>query len=293
MKNRWSEKEKQFLIENYSSMGVDYCIDNLHRTKNAICFKAHALNQYVNLKTKSINIANTRRINNYKKYDVNSIISVANKYVAYFLGYLWADGCVVKRNTYMTSINLIEDDAIFLYPILNKISSGWTLGGIIKKSWTNKEGIIKIAKNQRVIKTYSQELFKFLSENDYSIKSNVGFNKIWNKIPDTLKNYFILGLFDGDGTFNYQFRKNKYHSGEFVVTGCYNYDWSVLENYFNKNNIKYSIYRLNVELGQVSRIIVRKKESLITLYNLIYDGNFYGLKRKHIKYLKYYEAIKK
>lgn len=81
-----------------------------------------------------------------------------------------------------------------------------------------------------------------------------------------------------------------YHSGEFVISASYNYDWSVLEDFFKKNNIDYVIYNLNVKLGQISRIIIRKKESLIKLYKLLYDGEFVGLERKHIKFLKYYET---
>jgi hypothetical protein len=291
--NSYTNNELDFLIRNYSSHGVEYCMNYLGRTKQGICAKAHKLNLYVDDNTKSQNISEKRKINNYKKYDVNNIININDKYVIYFLGYLWADGNLNKTNSYLTSINLIKDDAEFLYEIINLFSSGWTIGGEIKKYWKNDKGKIKQAKNQRTIRCYSQELYKFLSENDYKNKSDVNFYKIWNKFPNKFKSYFLLGLFDGDGHFNYQFRKNKYHSGEFVVSGLYNYDWSILENYFNNNNIKYSIYRLNVKLGQVSRIIVRKKESLIILFDLLYPNEFHGLERKYLKFLKYYEKTKK
>jgi hypothetical protein len=290
--NSYSKDELKFLKNNYSSHGVEYCMIQLGRTKEGICTKAHELNQYVDAKTKSLNIINTRKINNYIKYDVNNIINVSNKYVAYFLGYLWADGNLINKSAHLTTINLIKEDAEYLYNILNLIGSGWTIGREIKKYWKNSAGEIKQAKNQRIIRCYSQELYNFLSENDYENKSHINFKKIWNKIPENFKNFFILGLYDGDGHFNYQFRHEKYHSGEFVITANYDYDWSVLENYFNENNIEYSIYRLIVKLGRVSQFIVRKKKSLIILFKKLYEDEFHGLERKYIKYLNYYEKIK-
>lgn len=293
MKNKWSEEEKQFLIENYSNNGVDFCVKKLQRSKSSVCYKAHELNQYINIDVKSNNISNTRKLNNYSNYDVDKIIDISDKYVAYFLGYFWADGNLIKRHTYQSSINLIEDDAVFLYSIMSKFTNAWTIGKVIKKTWTDEDGNIKIAKNQRRIRTSSQKLYNFFYENDFNLKSKVNFNKIWQKIPNNLKKYFILGLFDGDGTFNNQIRNNKYYTGEFIITGIYKYDWSILEEYFKLNNIHYKIYNLNVKLGKVSRFVVRRKLSLITLYNILYDGDFYGLKRKYIKYLNYYEKIKK
>jgi hypothetical protein len=290
--NSFTDDELKFLIKNYSSRGVEFCSNYLGRTKEAVCGKAHDLNLFVNSDVKSQNISKKRKINNYKKYDVNNIINISNKHVAYFLGYLWADGNLNNTNSHLTSINLIKDDAEFLYNIIISFSSGWTMGREVKRFWKNDAGEIKQAKNQRTIRSYSQELYLFLSENDYENKSNINFNKIWTKIPDNLKIYFILGLFDGDGHFNYQLRNKKYHSGEFVISGSYDYDWTVLEDFCNKNNIEYSIYRLDVKLGQVSRFIVRKKKSLIKLFNLFYSNDFHGLKRKYLKFLKYYEKIK-
>jgi len=291
--NSYTDNEMEFLKENYSTHGIEYCTKFLGRTKQAICAKAHELNLFIKPEVKSKNISEKRKINNYKKYDVSAIINISNKYVAYLLGYLWADGNLMKKNSSLTSINLVKDDAEFLIRIINSISSGWTIGNEVKKYWKNEFGEIKQAKNQRTIRCYSQELYDFLSAHDYENKSNVNFFKIWNKIPSNLKSYFILGLFDGDGHFNYQLRNKKYHSGEFVVSGSYDYDWCTLEKFCVDNNIEYSIYGLNVTLGQVSRFVVRKKESLISLFNILYSDDFHGLERKYLKFLKFYETTKK
>lgn len=288
----FSKNEIKFLLENYPKQGVEYCATNLGRTKGSIHKQTHVLGLKTNIGVKERNNSNKRRLNNYQKYDVTNILNISNKYVAYILGYLWADGHIIQNNSFLTSINLVKEDAEFLYGILNSINGGWTIGKEIKKYWKNSRGEIKRAQNQRTVRIYSQELFHFLKENDYGVKSIKSFKKIWSIMPQKYKSFFILGLFDGDGHFNYQFRKNKYHSGEFVITASYDYDWTVLEDYFRKNNIEFSLYRDVVKLGKVSRIIVRKKESLYKLYVLLYsDDNFKGLERKYNKYLKYIRNV--
>jgi len=291
--NGLSKTEKNFLAINYPKYGGEYCMNELNRSKAIIQGNAHDMKLKTNSGVKKINVINARRKNNYLKYDINKIITIENKYVAYFLGYFWADGHIRKNCSHITVIGLVKDDAEFLYNILTNISNGWTIGTEIKRYWTNNAGELKQAQNQRIIRSYSQELFYFLEENDYLIKSHVNFNKIWLKLPENLKSFFILGLYDGDGHFNHQFKDNKYHSGEFVISGNYDYDWNTLEQFYKENNIEYSIYRQIVKLGKVSVIIVRKRESLIKLYELLYKDEFKGLERKHIKFLKYYEAIKK
>ncbi len=285
---KWSREDIDFLIENYPKYGVEYCANALNRTKGSINKRRFVLSIKTNDGVKGKNISKTRKVNNYKKYDVLNLVNISNKYAAYALGYLWADGHIIQNHSFLTSINLVKSDAEFLYSILTSINDGWRIGNEIKKSWRNSSGEIKQAQNQRIIRIYSQELFDFLLNNDYHVKSTKSFEKIWKLIPENFKCFFILGLYDGDGHFNYQLRKKKYHSGEFVITASYDYDWSILEDYFKNNNIEYSIYRFVVKLGRVSHIIVRKKESLCKLYKLLYsDDNFKGLERKHNKYVKY------
>jgi len=289
--NAYSKHEIQFLIDNYCSKGIEYCQKHLFRTKQGICAKAHELNLHIKRDVKLKNISEKRKYNNFEKYDVNNIVYIKNKYSAYILGFLWADGHIRNNKSKLVSINLVKDDANFLYKILSSISTGWKIGNEIKKFWKDSNNNIRQAQNQRTIRSYSQELYEFLEKNDYKNKSFVGFNKIWNLLSEDNKKYFMLGLFDGDGHFNYQKRLNKYHSGEFVITSSYKYDWTVLEDYFMKNKIEYSIYRLNFKIGQVSKIVVRKKKSLIKLYKLLYSDKFVGLERKYLKFLKYYETV--
>jgi hypothetical protein len=290
--NLYTNEEILFLKNNYSIYGVEYCAEYMKRNKNGVCNKARELNLFVDDSIKSNLIINGFKKKNYNKYDVDNILLLNNLYIIYFLGYFWADGHLDKNRT-LSSISLIKEDSEFLYNILIKFSNCWKIGSDLKKYWKNSLGEIKQGKLQRIIWSSSQELFYFLEENDYKNKSRVNFNKIFNKIPENLKSFFILGLYDGDGHFNYQKRYKNSHQGEFIITSSYDYDWSTLEQFYKKNNIDYSIYRQICKLGKNSDIKVRKKESLIKLYELLYKDEFKGLERKHIKYLNYYEAVKK
>lgn len=286
-RNSLNKDEKEFLKINYPKYGCEYCMNALNRSKGIIQMNAHNLLLKTDIGVKCDNMKKTRKINNYKKYNIKTIKLVENKFIAYILGYLWADGYVSSENGYVSSISIVKDDADFLYDIMSKTSDCWNIGGEISKYWVNDKNEKIKAQNQKIIRSYSQELYYFLIENDFNLKSCVGFDKIFSKIPEEFKSFFLLGLYDGDGHFNYQFRKNKYHSGEFVITSSFDYDWGCLENYFNENNIEYRIYRCVVKLGRVSRIIVRKHKSLMILYDLLYSDDFKGLNRKYVKFLKY------
>lgn len=290
MKN-WTNEELVFLKDNYSGNGITYCMEYLNKTKGAIVQMARSLNLKVNPIVAQINKSNSRAAGNNLKYNVDNIIEPKCIGSVYSLGYLWADGNINKSSCRLTSINLVENDAVNLFSILNNVSTGWRIGKPIKKTWKNKHGEVKNAQNQRIIRSYSQKLYYFLSNNGYGNKSTINFDAIFSKIPCNLQQYFILGLFDGDGSFNYQYRQNKYHSGEWVITAEYDYDWSTLKRFCDHNQIKYSVYQLVVPLGRVSRFIVRRKDSLIKLFDILYKNEFVGLERKYLKFNNYYKLI--
>jgi len=292
MRKKWSENEIKFLKNNYSNNGIEYCKSKLNRTKISIIHKANRCNLFLSLKIKNENIKNIKKRNNYEKYDLSKIKSLNTKEVAYFLGYFWADGVIYKKSSCVSQISLIENDSLYLYDniISNIGKNNWTKSKPIKKQYRNKNNELINAKNQILIRSYSRELYEFLYENDYFYKSNVSFEKIFTKIPNEYKSYFILGLFDGDGSFTISKFKTGYIIGQFIITSTYNYDWKSLENYFKFNNIEYSIYKKIGIIGKYSLFVVRKKESLFILYNLLYGKKYtIGLSRKYLKFKNYME----
>ena len=130
-------------------------------------------------------------------------------------------------------------------------------------------------------------LYDFLYHNDYNEKSFVSANKILNKIPKELHKFFILGLFDGDGHFNVV-KKTK--QAEWVISSTYEQDWGYLESFCKENNIEYSIYRLIVPLGKVSRFVVRKLKSIEKLIKIVHNSDL-GLFRKKEK-INYFLSIR-
>jgi hypothetical protein len=273
-----------FIRKNYPKFGGKYCAIKLNKNEKYVKDIAFRLKIKVDSNVKRNNFINILKNKNINKYDVNNIINIRDKEISYFLGYFWADGHIGSYSSKLSSISLIEEDAIHLFTILNSINNSWSISEPIEKYWINSEKERVYVKRQRKIHTNSIEIFEFLEKNDFSYKSVKNFNKIWNVIPENLKSYFVMGLFDGDGSFSINKTKNKYINGRIVFVSTYDYDWSTLENYLIDNNIKYKIYKSIVNLGKSSRLVISSYKSILDYYNLIYvDKNFWGLERKYIK----------
>lgn len=273
-----------FIRNNYNSYGGQFCADNLNKPLKYVNRIAFSLKLRVKPEIRKINQKNIIKLKNINKYDVDDFINIRFKEIAYFLGYFWADGHIGQYSSKTSSISLVENDAEFLYKKLSQVNKSWNLSNSIKKYWTTSNNEKKIVSNQKKISTNSIEIYEFLKNNDYNNKSYTSFNLIWNKIPDEYKNYFILGFFDGDGSFLLNV-KNKYVYGRVVFVSTYECDWSCLELFLTNNNIKYKKYKSIVKLGKSSRLVISKQESIILFYKLIYfDNALNGLDRKRIKY---------
>ena len=233
------------------------------------------------------------RKNNFKKYSPEEYINPRTPETAYFLGYFWADGNIIKRNTHKSSISLVEKDAEYLFNnIVKKINGNvWTISNSIPVYSIDKFGNKKQVRNQKLIKSYSIELFNFFKIMNYDIKSKTNFNKIFNIIPQHLKSLFILGLFDGDGCINTTYKTYKNISGRVEFSSTYNYDWSTFANYLSENKIEYIIKNRVNKNGKCSLFRINKQTSIINLYELIYKNSEIGLLRKREKFKKYYNYL--
>jgi hypothetical protein len=289
----WNEEEINFLLQNYSNEGLKFCSEKLYRPKYSVFFKAKSLGLKVSKQNLRELQSKSQQENNYKKYLSKEYVNPSTPEAAYFLGYFWADGNIIKRNTHKSSISLIEEDAEYLFNnIIKKIEGNvWKLSNSIPVYSIDRFGNKKQVKNQRLIKTYSIELFNFLKEMNYDIKSKTNFNKIFNIIPQYLKSFFILGYFDGDGCINISHITNKNIKARVEFSSTYNYDWSALVNYLIENNIEYIIKNKINKNGKCSLFTINKQKSIVKFYELIYKDNEIGLLRKREKFEKHYNYL--
>lgn len=208
------------------------------------------------------------------KIDCKKFMDVNSPEIAYFLGFLWADGCIYtkKKYTYLIQIAIISEDFKYLEPILKNIGE-WNY---------NKYKPIPIKwKEKTLAAAYSKELVNWLYSVGYINKENP--HNVVNIIPTELRKFFWRGLFDGDG--------NATCTDKTKVCGIassYNQDWTALEILCEELNVKYFIQKRDRDKGKCSNFGVSSRDGIIKFLSFIYDG--YEIDR--IGFGRKYEKLK-
>lgn len=215
------------------------------------------------------NIEKNRRVN------INDFYNIKSKEVCYFLGLLWSDGHVSKKDNSI-SIECNGDDMIEFKKSLD------TFG---KWSYYNRKRERYGVKCKPITNAHLSDslLHEFLKENDYLNKSIVSPNKIISKIPEELIRYFLLGIIDGDGCF--YFKENL--SNQFYLTGKLDQDWSSFKLIFDNIGVKYKHINKEGKTNKYSFIRVTNKKDIKKIGDIVYstiDNDGIGLKRKYEKY---------
>ena len=197
-----------------------------------------------------------------------------NKELAYFLGFLWADGHISNNKHYKIYLSIKENDGESIKNYIKSI-------GDITIRYKNMERYGY--SNQILFYLGDKNFHNFLEKNDYLHKSKVSPDKILSILNENIKKYFMLGLVDGDGCFYYN-KKN--YLRQFSITSNYDQNWNYMINLSKKLGIeKYNIIkRNNKENQRCSLYRVCNKKDIKKIYDYIYfDKNFIPLKRKYNK----------
>jgi hypothetical protein len=278
--NKYTKEEKDFLLQNYNVMGVDFCFEHLKtKTKDSIRRKAYYLNIRISDELKKqlpIKAGINRRAKTLEEHEkFNNSFVVADDKTAYFLGFLWADGYLYgKEGHYMQAhITMVKDDYDDLVEYFPK-----DLGKFLSYEQKQKD---EKHKSKIYFRLKNPSFAYFLYKNDYKDKSCVSPIKILNKIPESLHKFFWLGYFDGDGCF---------YAGKncpsFSVSGNIDQDWSCLETLTKILNIKSYAINKRVNKNRNSKCSVYRiwrKEDLKILINYLYNDTVFGLNRKRSK----------
>jgi hypothetical protein len=273
MKNKWTQDEINFLIENYPSYGKEYCAKKLNREGSSIFKKASRLKLKV---ISDVRLANNikaqvkfqnERPNNDFNINIEQFLNIQKPEVAYILGFLWADGYIIRNEI---RLEIVKDDLDHIKPILESIGT-WTYSYRDR----NRNGV-KTKTSGRAV-TSNRKLKEFLACHDYDKKSYISADKILSKIPNELKHYFFRGFVDGDGNI-YPPKKR------ITLAGSLKQDWGFISKICDELKIKHNIYRNSnkstnsvVEINGINGVIFG---------NYIFKGNEFGLKRKSDKFNK-------
>lgn len=262
----WTEREIDYIKNNYQIMKPKELSIALGRTNSSIYHflsKNKLISRKVNRKHDNINIERFQRIN--------------EPVIAYFLGFLWADGHISKKS-YSVNFTIMDTDSVEIEKALK----------FAKLEYRSKVSRYSSHKNNKInnLKIVNKELHSLLIDLDYQVKSTgISPDKVLSKLSDNLKNFFILGYFDGDGCF---FRSKNQRIAQF--TSAINQDWNFLINRCKAFNIKYRITRpiRNEGKSNGSNLRLESYLSIINFFNDIYKDiniNNFGFKRKYEKYL--------
>jgi hypothetical protein len=257
MPAKLTQNQINYTIKNYPLKGGMFCSRVLNLTPSTV------FNVARKYKIKFIREKNVKMNKFYK----------ANKYSAYILGLLWADGYINKNtnNGYRIEIMLLKKDMDKIEKIFEYIGN-W-------KHYVDRRS----EKIRKRLYLDNKELHSFLWKFNFCKKSFVSPDKLLTRIPQKIHKYFFRGIIDGDGCFSL----NKY-GGQFCITSSYEQDWKYIKKLMKFLKIKkYKIDKQKRPCGSMSRIMITKKEDIVKLGNYVYRDYIrdkIGLNRKYLKY---------
>ena len=216
----WTKEELEFLINNYQTMTANEIANKLGRTKCAVQLKANRIGL---------------KLEDKYHYDKNYFENISSPNQAYWLGFFYADGYVVKGKTNAeAAIELQKSDAAHLKK-LNKCIGGNVEVGFRKRS-------ARLIVNQPVgpseacfIRFYSTKMVNDLishgciERKSLTKKAPVG-------VPENFMRDFIRGYFDGNGTVAHKYHRkvDKYYLAVCIETASDDFvEW--LSNYLKEH----------------------------------------------------------
>lgn len=215
----------------------------------------------------------------FTKYDYNEdifdIIDTEEK--AYWLGFMYADGYISnKDNTIELALKFedkthIEKFRNFLFNNLKSIPQ------IIEKEIKLNNKIYKACRLSFVNEKIKNDLIKNGCGPNKSLTIKFPDNTI---VPENLINHFLRGLFDGDGSFSYNFDTDSY---KFSCLGTKDICIKYMEVLMN-NKLVSRLNKLGRD-GQAYNFAYGGRKQCLNILNYLYKDSTIYLDRKHEKYL--------
>ena len=199
---------------------------------------------------------------------------------AYWLGFIYADGYIVKRESDRNcelGINIQSGDIELLKDFNNE------LGGVHNITYSHDEKYIcnnlKMSITDSVtLRIYSKNIVNDLIKN--KVIQNKTQSQIFPVVEDNLFFDFLRGYIDGDGCI--YVNQNKISASQVHITSSHDEVLNYIKNKLFLYGISSRVYK---EKENKYRIYINHKSALKLLDMIYYDENVQKLNRKYEKYL--------
>ena len=223
----------------------------------------------------------------YGKYELNNCYfsKIDNEWKAYWLGFLYADGCVRltrnnKSNKQINSLilSLCRKDKEHIQKFLNSLQATY----VISDYTVNCHG--KQYESSKVTITNKQIVLDLISLGCVPNKSLILQFPTENQVPTNLIRHFIRGYFDGDGCIHIDVNKK---NASFSILGTKDF-LTKLKKHLMENipNLTQSGHKIKKDssTSKAYSFSFSKLEDLSLLYNYLYNGCNIYLDRKLQKF---------
>lgn len=260
---KFTDEQYDIIKNNYTEYGIDYCCELSGLSPTQISYIARKFKLY----------RRTTRDDEYPLYS-EYVLNIDDPIKAYCLGLIWTDGHI--RDTTITQTTT-EPDSSYYYDKLMHLGKWGTTRYKHSKHPSWKERVN--------FQTTNPFLCKKLQDLNFTDKT-LGFQKVYDTIPDNFKRFFIIGLIDGDGCIYINEKKGQY---QISICSCYEQDWTSYTNILDKLNIKFNIEKTKRSSGSYSKVHITGKYEVMKFGQFLYstyEVDNIGLPRKYEKYLQ-------
>jgi len=223
-------------------------------------------------KTDGRTLANKLR---YKKREEENPMDLSlTKEHMYFLGFLWADGYILKSKQRI-GMEIVTED---YEQIKNLIPKEFKTYKRMRKNKTREITQLYLGRSDYKDFLKNHGYSDKIKPSDFILKS--GFLRYW-----------LQGIFDGDGCF-YQNQNLKIN--QISISSKINQDWTYLEDILKELGCEFKVKRITTKTGKYSQLRMCNKKSLELLINFLYPNGYeIGLKRKFNKAMLILNSCKK
>ena len=268
-----TEEEKQYI-------GTQY--HNLNTSVKELAEQFNVSWQYITaIMEKYGENTGERRGNRRYKKDDNYFSAINSEEKAYWLGFLYADGCIYKskrqNHSPCVAISLHKKDAKHLEKFLNCINSNLPI------SYFSQYASIQI---------YSAKMVEDLEKLGCTERKT--YTLTMPNIPEKYIRHFIRGYFDGDGSISYNINPKKLSKVRISLIGFNNF-LAGIEKVLQKNNLFYIKHKISTN-KVINKIAINNYFCSINFYSkqdkqnfldFLYKNSHIYLDRKYQLYQQY------